>query len=219
MVDIPTGAFRSVSDVLDSLRIDYAFVGGSIVGLLLDHPGVMPMRPTDDMDIIIEVMTRREYTDLEKQLRLLGFEHDTSQGAPICRWLYRNLILDIMPIKGEFIGLNTKPFRAALDNAMTVTYAQTKLRILSASGFLATKYFAFKDRGQNDFQASHDIEDMITVIDGKQHIVSEIKTAVDPLRKWVVEAFKEFAKRGCKKFCVSLIWAYNGETKLYAHET
>ena len=51
------GALRSIADRLDELHIPYAFVGGSIVNLLLDHPELSPARPTDDVDVILEVAT------------------------------------------------------------------------------------------------------------------------------------------------------------------
>jgi hypothetical protein len=41
---------RAVADRLDSLGLDYAFVGGSIVNLLLDNPALLSARPTDDVD-------------------------------------------------------------------------------------------------------------------------------------------------------------------------
>lgn len=48
------GAMRAVADRLSSAGLDYAFVGGSIVNLLLDHPALSPARPTDDVDVSIE---------------------------------------------------------------------------------------------------------------------------------------------------------------------
>jgi hypothetical protein len=48
------GAMRAVADRLDRLGLEYAFVGGSIVNLLLDYPELAPVRPTDDVDVIIE---------------------------------------------------------------------------------------------------------------------------------------------------------------------
>ena len=40
------GALRAVADRLYRLGLSYAFVGGSIVNLLLDEPGLSPARPT-----------------------------------------------------------------------------------------------------------------------------------------------------------------------------
>jgi hypothetical protein len=47
----------AVAERLDRLDLHYAFVGGSIVNLLIDHPGLSPARPTDDVDVILEVLT------------------------------------------------------------------------------------------------------------------------------------------------------------------
>ncbi|WP_277510987.1 hypothetical protein [Ereboglobus sp. PH5-5] len=51
------GALRAIADRLEKLGLDYAFVGGSIVGFLLDNPDLSGVRPTDDVDVILEVVT------------------------------------------------------------------------------------------------------------------------------------------------------------------
>ena len=80
-------ALRAVADRLDSLGLDYAFVGGSIVNLLLDNPTFSPARPTDDFDVILEAVTAQRYSDVEARLRSLGFDHDMRENAPKCRWV------------------------------------------------------------------------------------------------------------------------------------
>ena len=39
-----------------------AFTGGSIIALLLDHPDLTPIRPTNDVDVIAAVFTAACYT-------------------------------------------------------------------------------------------------------------------------------------------------------------
>ena len=102
---------RTVADRLDGLGLDYAFVGGSIVNLLMDHPALSPARPTDDVDVILEAVTSQRYVDVEAKLRRLGFDHDMREKAPRCRWVLGNLTVDIMPMDGGFLGLNTAWFR------------------------------------------------------------------------------------------------------------
>jgi len=46
-------AMRAVADRMEQVGLDYAFVGGSMVNLLLDHPALSPARPTDDVDVIV----------------------------------------------------------------------------------------------------------------------------------------------------------------------
>jgi hypothetical protein len=185
------GGLRAVSDRLEQLGARYAFVGGSIVNLLLDDPQLSPARPTDDVDVILEVVTSERYSEVEAKLRTLGFEHDTRQGAPLCRWLLGGLVVDIMPTQGAQLGLNTAWFPEALATATWTEVAHTRLPLISPVAFLATKYVAFHDRGNDDFYGSHDLEDFVTVIDGRDNIVAEIDASPSRIREYVVAAIKE----------------------------
>jgi hypothetical protein len=187
------GALRAVAERLDQLGLSYAFVGGAIVGLLLDHPELSPVRPTDDVDVILEVVTSRRYSDVEAQLRRLGFQHDTREGAPLCRWLLGSVTVDIMPTAGASLGLNTAWFSEALATATEREIARTRLKLISPLAFLATKYVAFSDRGNGDYHASHDLEDFITVIDGRENIATEIDAGPAALRRYVITAVQNLA--------------------------
>ena len=134
------GAMRAVADRLDQLGIPYAFVGGSIVNLLLDNPTVSPARPTDDVDVIIELVSSARYSDIEAKLRTIGFDHDMSEGAPKCRWVLGELLVDIMPTDGSTIGLNTAWFTEALATAAEVEFAHSRFRLISPTAFIALKY-------------------------------------------------------------------------------
>lgn len=48
------------------------------------------------------------------------------------------------------------------------------IRLITAPVFVATKFEAFHGRGGNDYLASHDLEDIITVIDGRPGLTQEI---------------------------------------------
>ncbi len=67
------------------------------MGLLLTDPASPTVRPTQDVEALVEAVTYVQYANLEGTLRSLGFDHDLSAGAPICRWLIRNVKVDIMP--------------------------------------------------------------------------------------------------------------------------
>ena len=81
------GALRAVADRIDQLGIGYAFAGGAIVNLLLDDPHFAPVRPTDDVDLILGLVTVPRYPVVEERLRRLGFSPDSREGAPRCRSL------------------------------------------------------------------------------------------------------------------------------------
>jgi superfamily II DNA or RNA helicase len=44
MAETPIAAMKAVAERLDGLGLDYAFLGGSVVGFLLDHPSLSPIR-------------------------------------------------------------------------------------------------------------------------------------------------------------------------------
>lgn len=184
------GALRAVADRLDGLGLSYAFVGGAIVNLLLDDPGFGPVRPTDDVDVILEMLTADRYSDVEARIRALGFDHDMREGAPRCRWVLGNLTVDIMPTEGAHLGLNTAWFKEALATATEQEFSHTRLKLVSPAAFLATKYVAFVDRGAGDYYASPDLEDFIAVIDGREGIVADADRAPPELRRYLITAVR-----------------------------
>lgn len=184
------GLLAKVAQKLDPLGLNYAFVGGSIVEFLLDRPDLSPMRPTFDLDIIVEVMANRRYSDLEAILRQAGFEHDMTPGAPRCRWRLDGLIVDVMPTEDALLGINTAWFAEALATAKPRRLLGVDVPMISAVAFLATKLAAFGDRGEGDYYGSHDLEDIITVIDGRGALVAEIADAAPGLRGYVVAKIK-----------------------------
>ena len=192
MANVPIAALKAISREMDSLGLSYVFTGGSMVGLLLDEPASTPMRPTDDVDIIVEILSHKEYSEFEEQLRALGFNHDIREDAPKCRWTYRNLTVDTMPVEGDFLGLNTVFFDHAISNATKTVIDGVTLNVISATAFLATKLAAFSDRGEKDFYGSHDLEDVLTVIDGRKFVVEEIRNAPTELRTYIVNTFRNF---------------------------
>lgn len=64
MAEIPIASLKALARELRALEIDYAFTGGSILGLLLDNPGLTPIRPTDDVDVIVELLSRKSYSKI-----------------------------------------------------------------------------------------------------------------------------------------------------------
>jgi hypothetical protein len=194
MSEINPGALVFVAQRLDAIGLNYAFVGGSIVSYLVDYPDLSPVRPTEDLDIIVEVLTTQRYSDIEHKLRAIGFQHDTRQGAPMCRWILSGLTIDIMPTEGGLIGLNTAWFAEALASAKPHTIEQFSLKIISPVAFIATKLAAFSDRGKGDYFASHDLEDLMTVIDGRESIATEIASSPTELRQYIVSSLEQICQ-------------------------
>lgn len=187
MRPVDLDALIVVAQQMDQLPVGYAFTGGIVIGFLLDNPALVDIRPTNDVDAIAAVITRVEYTDLEARLRQLGFTHDTSEGAPICRWLFRGTKVDVMPEKDTTGHISDRWFAYALQTASLRTQGDVTVRTVSAACFVATKLVAFKGRGQGDYY-SHDLEDIITIVDGRKALVDELAAEEPSLRAFVAGA-------------------------------
>lgn len=169
---------------LESLLNQIVFVGGCVTGLLLTDPATAPVRPTLDVDAIIEIASYLEFTALENQLRQLGFRQAHAEDAPICRWLADDLLLDLMPVDPSILGFSNRWYRPALENSQNFRIDTREIRVITAPYFLATKLEAFHGRGKNDFR-SHDLEDIVTVVDGRPELVGEVGLASEDLRKYL----------------------------------
>jgi len=94
--------------------------------------------------------------------------------------------MDIMPIDSRELGMNSKWFPHALKLSQTANLgAGHTARVVTPALFLATKLEAFKDRGRGDYYGSHDLEDIITLVDGRAAIVDEVASAPGEVRAFL----------------------------------
>lgn len=137
---------------------------------------------------LLRLATLVEYYRLSEQLRQLGFVEDTGEDAPICRWKTADVILDVMPTDPGILGFGNCWFNLAYEASEWTTLPSGKrIRLLPASHFLATKLEAFESRGESDYVMSRDIEDIITVLDGRSEIVSEVRQTNEELRDYLAQ--------------------------------
>ena len=66
---------------------------------------------------------------------------------------------------------------------------------MTAVYFLAMKLEAFHGRGNDDVMSSHDLEDLITVIDGRAEIVDELRIAAPDVRSLVASELHQLLGR------------------------
>ncbi len=143
------------------------------------------MRPTLDVDAIVELASYADFTRLEGRLRSLGFRESHAEGAPICRWIHGDSILDLLPTDPSILGFSNRWYRAALQNARPLAIESLTIRIIPAPYFLATKLDAFHGRGKQDYRLSRDLEDIVTVIDGRSELVAEVAAADAEVRQYL----------------------------------
>ena len=182
-------------DLLGELSDEMIFVGGCATGLLITDSAAPPIRVTRDVDAIVQVVSRVEYYQLSEKLRHQGFKEDASEGAPICRWVSDTVILYVMPIDKKILGFGNEWYApAAINAALTQLPSGKKIKMVYAPYFLITKLMAFEGRGGGDYLMSHDIEDIIAVIDGREELLSEVKQADKALIEALADHFKALMK-------------------------
>lgn len=177
------------SAILGELCEEVVFVGGATVALWITDPAAPEPRATDDVDVIVEVATMRDFYAFENKLRDKGFVEDAESGV-ICRWKHRetSLILDAMPGDPTILGFSNRWYTASLAEAVERTLPSgTSIRAVPPPYFLATKVEAFKDRGNGDFLGSRDFGDIVVLLDGRSEIEAEVAAADSELRNYLSE--------------------------------
>ncbi len=170
--------------LLGDLADEVAFVGGASVALLLTDPAAPDVRPTLDVDVIVEAATRAAYYRVAGRLRARGFAEDV-----VCRWRHGALVLDVMPTDDAILGFSNRWYADALRHAVSMTVDGVTLRVASPAYFLATKLEAFRGRGNGDYLTSHDMEDLVAVLDGRPDIADEVQAADAAVRDYLAAAF------------------------------
>ena len=175
-----------VAAALGSLRDQLVFVGGCAAGLLMSDPGATPIRATLDVDLVAQVAAVAQYHRLEEQFRQLGFRHDTTVDAPICRWRYRGIEVDLMPADPAVLGFANRWYPLAIATARQIALPSgAVIRLITGPAFIATKFEAFSDRGQSDMLASHDLEDIVNVVASRSQLLDEIAQSPAELRDYL----------------------------------
>jgi hypothetical protein len=99
---------RAVASALAELNEKVVFVGGATVSLYATDSAAAESRPTDDIDVVVEVATYGEFSSqIEERLRQLGFMND-HESTVICRYKIHGLIVDIMPTNPEVLGFSNR---------------------------------------------------------------------------------------------------------------
>lgn len=184
---------KAVSNALGELKDKVVFVGGATVSLYAGREAE-EARPTDDVDVLVEISSRRDFAELEEQLRKMGFTNDTASKF-IGRYLLPGIIVDVMPIEESILGFSNKWYAEGFKAAMDYTIDERhSVKIFTAPYFIASKLEAFKHRGKNDGRLSSDFEDIIFVLDNRPSIWKELQDTSGDLKKYLKAEFGKLLK-------------------------
>jgi hypothetical protein len=186
MKNVNLNLLVDVVERLVPLLDEIVLVGGCATGLLVTDPGASSVRRTFDVDVIAEIISYSEFVAFSERLTKLGLSLDTSEGAPACRWICGDSKLDVMPLEESLLGFSNRWYRQAMETATRIELPTGRtIRVITAPYFVATKFEAFYGRGKGDFLSSHDLEDIITVMDGRPILREEVGSATADVRGYI----------------------------------
>lgn len=190
MSDANTELLVRMAEALGDLRERLVFVGGCATALLITDPAAAPVRATQDVDAVVATASKVEYLKLGEALRARGFSQTLAEGEPPYRWTRGGMKLDLMPSREEVLGFSNRWYEIALRTATSLKLPDgPAIRLVTPACFLATKLEAFEDRGAGDYLESHDLEDVLSVVDGRPEIVAEVAQAEPEVRRYVAQVF------------------------------
>ncbi len=125
------------------------------------------------------------------RLRELGFVVCTEEGAPVCAWQLGGLRVDVMPTNEKVLGFSNRWYEEVLQTADLISIDGIVLRVVSPACFIATKLVAFESRGEGDYYASQDLEDIVVLINGRPEVIDDLKAASTNVRVFVCKRVRD----------------------------
>jgi len=183
-----------VARKLEDLNDQVVYLGGCTTALFITDPLSLDVRTTKDVDCIVDVASLGHYHQFENKLMAKGFKRSMEDDVN-CRWHYDEMILDVMPTDKKILHLENLWFKEAMLDVWNYEITDDLIiKSITAPYFLATKIEAFRTRGNNDFWASHDFEDIVTVIAGRIEVAEEVALMNANLKTYLKLAFEEILK-------------------------
>jgi predicted nucleotidyltransferase len=174
----------------DGLCQQMVFVGGcSTAVLITDEITLQEVRATDDVDLIVGLTGMAQWMLLQETLNKKGFTV-SGEDEVICRMRLGNLKVDFMPDDPDILGFSNRWYKQGIRTAIKYALPSGRMiKHLTPPLFLATKFEAYAGRGRNDPLGSHDLEDILNVVDGRPALQAEVQTAQDDVRGYLSEQF------------------------------
>lgn len=203
-----------VAKGLGEMINEIVFVGGSVAELYADDVALSDIRATLDVDCVIEISSQMNYYDLEKRLREKGFSNDMTSGAPICRWIYKGTIVDVMPTSG-ILGFSNKWYVDGISNKIPCVLPDgNQIYIFSTPYYLGSKFEAMLSRGGNDLRTSHDFEDIVFILDNTLDIIKQIVEIDKPIKDYLVVQFRELLNNPNIEEAIECVLPYGAEQRV-----
>ena len=178
---------KTIAMGLEPLHEDFVFVGGSVVECYSTSSVAEQARPTDDIDVVLELAHYGKYANLQERLIQAGFNPDANSRV-ICRYKYKGITVDIMPDEPTILGFSNKWYKDGIKGSIMYSIDDTlSIKIFSAPFYIASKIEAYYHRGAKDKRLSTDFEDIIYVLENRKEFFEEFVKANNNVKSFITE--------------------------------
>ena len=180
---------KAVARALGDINNRVVYVGGAVVALYADDPAAEDVRPTKDIDIVVQIAGISELSHLEKELGERGFTRDPFENV-MCRFRLGDILVDVMSTSEIGWAPSNRWFKSGMKHLRKVDVGNIGIKILDTPHFLAAKFEAFSGRGQNDPRTSQDFEDIVYILDNNVGLAEEVLKTPAQVRKYLTKWFR-----------------------------
>lgn len=188
---------KLVASALEELNADVVYVGGAVIQLYSSDAAAINPMTTYDVDCVVNLTTYKEYRAFEKKLFAKHFSSDTSEGAPLCRYIFNGEKVDFMPKVDTGIGESNRWYKEGMDFRQSYRLDdESTIYIMPVPYYLASKFEALHSRGGVDYRGAKDFEDIVFVLNSCARLVDEIRnTEGSEIRDYLVSEFSKLLMR------------------------
>jgi predicted nucleotidyltransferase len=170
-----------VAEALGDLNAEVVYIGGAVISVYATDEGAELPRVTTDVDVCVQVSTLGDMEILRARLAEKNIYPD-SKGTHLYRYTYNDILIDFIPFEATPFGPTNSYLKPGFEAAYQIPIGNTEISVLPVAVFLATKWEAFNDRG-NDPRLSHDFEDIIYILDNNTDVVDAVKASTPTVQK------------------------------------
>lgn len=180
----------SIAESLGELNEEVVFVGGAVIALYATDRAAGPVRPTQDVDFFVQILSISDLELFRQKLISRGFTQSPDDTIT-CRFRYKGVYkIDVMGTTPVLWAPSNSWFGPGLKHLWHTKINGQSVKLLSFPFFLATKFEAFHSRS-GDPRTSKDFEDIVYLIDNREKLIDDIKNAPEEVKQYLYRELKE----------------------------
>ena len=180
---------EKIALALGEINDEVIYVGGAVISLYVTDETAEQPRPTMDIDISVQISSYSQMDQFRERLARKNIYPAPSETVTY-RFIHEDILIDFIPFEETWLGPTNRWLKPGFKEAYPVTIGKATIKILPISYFLATKWEAFKNRG-DDPRMSHDFEDIIYILDNNSSILDDIASTDQDVQLFLKEMSKE----------------------------